>query len=88
MFRVQTWVGDVEHTFEYGDTVVIPWGRDEVRGTAAVVYGRPEDRRVVIVYISCAGAGLAIHHRHLAYRPAGVKSATAWASASVREASR
>jgi len=40
---------DMDHTFEYGETVVIPWGRDEVRATVAEIYGRPDDRRVVVI---------------------------------------
>lgn len=33
---------------EIGDTVVIPWGVDEVRGTVAEVYGSPPRVHVVV----------------------------------------
>lgn len=33
---------------EPGDTVIVPWGRDEVRGTVAEVYGRAPRVQVVV----------------------------------------
>jgi len=33
---------------EVGDTVIIPWGLDEVRGCAVEVYGTPPRRKIVV----------------------------------------
>jgi len=37
------------HNFKFGETVIIPWGIDEVRATVSEVYGPSEDRRVVVI---------------------------------------
>ena len=33
---------------QVGETVIIPWGLDEVRGTVAEVYGQPPRLQVVV----------------------------------------
>jgi len=38
----------MKDTLQYGDLVVFRWGTGDVQGTVRELYGRAEDRRVVL----------------------------------------